>query len=118
MAGRRGMARWRSRTGNVDMDRLREAVRALVETGRGDAWLTEVPDEVLLRFVAPMEMLTFQYYLDPPRDRHLARAARVACESMEDHLDACPADLAEAFRHLRAALAPAPGGDPTPKEFA
>jgi hypothetical protein len=114
MAG--GIGRWRNRTGNPDMGRVREAVRALVETGRGDAWLTEVPDEVLLRFVAPLEMLTFQYYLDPPRDRHLARAARVACESMEDHLDACPADLAEAFRHLQAALAPATEGGPTVKE--
>jgi hypothetical protein len=116
MAGGRGMARWRSRAANPDMSRVRDAVQALVETGRGDAWLTEVPDDVLVRFVAPLEMLTFQYYLDPPRDRHLVRAARVACEAMEDHLDACPADLAEAFRHLRAALAPATADDPTLRE--
>lgn len=111
--GGRGMARWRSRSAGPDMARVRDAVRSLVETGRGDAWLTEVPDEVLLRYVAPMEMLAFQYYLEPPRDRHLARAAHVACESMADHLDACPADMAEAFRQLRAALAP---GGPTVKE--
>lgn len=98
------------------MSRVREAVRGLVETERDDAWLTEVPDDVLVRLVAPLEMLTFQYYLDPPRERHLVRAARVACEAMEDHLDACPADLAEAFRHLRAAMAPAQDGGPTLKE--
>jgi hypothetical protein len=118
MIGGRGLARWRRRAGDPDMSRVREAVRALVETGRSDAWLTEVPDEVLLRFVAPVEMLTFQYYLDPPRDRHLVRAARVACEAMADHLDACPADLAEAFRNLRAALEPATEGGPTLKELA
>jgi hypothetical protein len=33
---------------------------------------------------------------------------------MEHHLDACPADLAEAFRRLGAALAPE--GGPTLKE--
>jgi hypothetical protein len=98
------------------MSRVRDAVRALVESGRSDAWLAEVPDEVLLRLVAPLEMLTFQYYLDPPRERHLLRAARVACEAMEDQLDACPADLAEAFRRLRTAMAPAPAGGPTLKE--
>jgi hypothetical protein len=55
---------------------------------------------------------------DPPRERHLLRAARVAYEAMEHHLDACPADLAEAFRRLRAATAPAPAPEsgPTLKE--
>jgi hypothetical protein len=97
-----------------DMGRVREAVRALVDTERCDAWFAEVPGEVLVRLAAPLEMLTFQYYLDPPRDRHLLRAAQVAYEAMEDHLDACPADLAEAFRRLRAAMATE--GGPTVRE--
>jgi len=97
-----------------DMSRIREAVRALVEGERSDAWITEASGDVLVRLVAPLEMLTFQYYLDPPRERHLLRAARVAYEAMEDHLDACPADLAEAFRRLGAAMA-ADGG-PTVRE--
>lgn len=111
MIGRR-----RRRSDDPDTGRVREAVRALVETGRGEEWFAEVPDEVLVRLVAPLEMLTFQYYLDPPRERHLLRAARVACETIEDHLDACPADLAEAFRHLRAVVTPAAEGGPTVKE--
>jgi len=98
------------------MTRIRDAVRALVETDRSDAWFTEVPGDVLMRLAAPLEMLTFQYYLDPPRERHLLRAARVACDAMEHHLDACPADLAEAFRRLRAAMEPAPESGPTLKE--
>jgi hypothetical protein len=96
------------------MSRVRGAVRALVEAERSDLWLTEVPGEALMQLAAPLEMLTFQYYLDPPSDRHLLRAARVACDGMEDHLDACPADLAAAFRRLRAAMAPESG--PTLKE--
>lgn len=110
MTGGRVRARWRSRTGGPgpEVGRIRDAVHALVESGRFDAWLTELPDEVLIHLVAPLEMLAFQYYLDPPRERHLVRAARVACEAMEDHLDACPADLAGAFRRLRAALEPVP----------
>ncbi len=94
--------------------RVRAAVRDLVESEQSDEWLAEVPDEVLLRLVAPLEMLTFQYYLDPPRERHLVRAARAAYDGMAAHLDACPADLAEAFRRLRAALATESG--PTVKE--
>jgi hypothetical protein len=94
----------RDRPGPADTGAVRDAVRELVETGRCDAWFAEVPDEVLVRLVAPLEMLTFQYYLDPPRDRHLVRAARVACDAMDQHLDACPADLAGAFRRLRAAI--------------
>jgi hypothetical protein len=97
-----------------DMGQVRDAVRTLVEGERSDAWLTEASEDVLVRLVAPLEMLTFQYYLDPPRERHLLRAARVAYEAMEDHLDACPTDLAAAFRHLGAAMT-AEGG-PTVRE--
>lgn len=96
----------RNRDAPVDVGRVREAVRDLVDTGRCDTWYEVVPDEVLIRFAAPLEVLTFQYYLDPPRDRHLIRAARAACEAMDGHLNDCPADLAEAFRRLRAAIAP------------
>lgn len=88
-----------------DASGVRDAVRALVESERCDEWLTEVPADVLVRLAAPLEMLTFHYHLDPPSDRHLLRAVRVACEAMEDHLDECPADLAGAFRRLRTALA-------------
>jgi hypothetical protein len=103
----------RDRTG-PDVARVRAAVRPLTDGDRLDAWLAEAPDEVLVRLVAPLEMLTFQYHLDPPRDRHLLRAARVTCEALHDHLDACPADLAEALRRLGDAMAP--GGGPTLRE--
>ena len=88
----------------ADMGRVREAVGELVENGQRDAWFADLPDEVLTAFVAPLEMLTFQYYLDPPRDRLLARAAKVACAAMDQHLGACPASLAGALSRLRAAL--------------
>lgn len=103
--GRRGR---RGEPGVTDMRRVREAVGELVESGQRDVWLADLPDEVLTAFVAPLEMLTFQYYLDPPRDRLLVRAAKVACEAVEEHLDACPASLAGAFSRLRAALNTAP----------
>jgi hypothetical protein len=94
----------RRRAPDADLDRVRSAVRALVETGRTDEWLAELPDHALVHLAAPLEMLTFQYYLDPPRDRHLLRAARVACETMAPCLDDCPDDLAAAFRRLAAAV--------------
>lgn len=95
----------RRRTAPADMDRVRDAVRGLVETGRTDEWLATLPDHALVRLAAPLEMLTFQYYLDPPRDRHLLRAATVACQTMAGCLDDCPDDLAAAFRRLDGALA-------------
>jgi hypothetical protein len=95
---------WRRHLAAADIQRIRDAVRDLVETERSDVWLAELPDEALIRLAAPLEMLTFQYHLDPPCDRHLVRAARVACEAMSQHLDACPADLAAALRHVGSAL--------------
>jgi hypothetical protein len=88
----------------ADMRRVREAVGELVESGQRDAWFADLPDEMLLALVAPLEMLTFQYYLDPPRDRLLVRAAKVACAAMDEHLGACPAGLAGPFSRLSAAL--------------
>lgn len=88
----------------ADMGRVREAVGELVESGQRDAWFAGLPDEVLTAFVAPLEMLTFQYYLDPPSDRLLVRAANVACAAMDEHLGACPTSLAGPFSRLRAAL--------------
>jgi hypothetical protein len=87
------------------MRRVRGAVRSVVESPRFDDWLLEVPDRILVNIAAPLEMLTFQYYLDPPRDRHLVRAARVACEAVEDDLHDCPADMAAVFRGLGDAVA-------------
>jgi hypothetical protein len=92
------------RPARQDMDRVRAAVRDLVETGRTDEWLAELGDQALVHLAAPLEMLTFQYYLDPPRDRHLLRAARVACETMAPCLDDCPADLADVLRRLETAV--------------
>jgi hypothetical protein len=94
----------RGRRTPADMDRVRDAVRGLVETGKTDEWLATLPDHALVRLAAPLEMLTFQYYLDPPRDRHLVRAARVACATMAECLDDCPDDLAAAFRQLDVVL--------------
>lgn len=95
--------RWR-RTPDADMGRVRAAVRDLVETDRLDAWLATTPDHALTRLAAPLEMLTFQYYLDPPREKHLLRAARVAHDTMSSCLDDCPVDLAAAFRRLGTAI--------------
>jgi hypothetical protein len=92
------------RKSTADMTEVRAAVRGLVETGRTDEWLATLPDHALVRFAAPLEMLTFQYHLDPPRDRHLLRAARVAYRDMAACLDDCPDDLADAFRRLGEAL--------------
>jgi hypothetical protein len=102
MTGRGG------RRAPADMDWVRAAVRELVETGKTDEWLATLPDHALVRLAAPLEMLTFQYYLDPPRDRHLVRAARVACATIADCLDDCPGDLAAVFRRLDGALVGAP----------
>jgi hypothetical protein len=99
---------WRRRLAAADIQSVRDAIRDLVEAERSDVWFAELPDEVLVRFVAPLEMLTFQYLLDPPRDRHLVRAARVACEAMSQHLEACPADLAAALRHVGSVIAAEP----------
>jgi hypothetical protein len=99
------MGQRRRRAAPANMDRIRDAVRGLVETGKTDEWLATLPDHALMRLAAPLEMLTFQFYLDPPRDRHLVRAARVACATMAECLDDCPDDLAAAFRQLDGALA-------------
>jgi hypothetical protein len=98
----------RGRLATADVQRVRDAVRDLVETERSDLWLAQLPDEALVRLVAPLEMLTFHYHLDPPRDRHLVRAARVAWAAMSEHLDACPADLAAALRRVGSAIATEP----------
>jgi hypothetical protein len=106
---------WRRSPALADVQRVRDAVGNLVEAERAEAWLAELPDELLVRFAAPLEMLTFQYHLDPPRGRHLIRAARVACQAMSQHLDACPADLAAALRHVGSAVSAGSGsgGGPT-----
>lgn len=103
-AGARGPFSW-FRSERVDGPRLRAAVRDVVECERFDTWLDELPGDVLVRVAAPLEVLTFHYYLDPPRDRHLLRAARVAWESVEGCLPSCPRDMAEAFRRLSAVVA-------------
>ncbi len=90
----------RNKTEDVDMRSVRGAVKGLVETGRLDAWLLELPDPILVQAAAPPEMLTFQYYLTPSRDRHLVRAARVVWEGLEEHLDGCPDDMATALSRL------------------
>lgn len=89
---------------DIDVTLVRTAVRDVVDTSRYDDWLMEVPDHVLIHMVAPLEMLQFQYFLDPPQDRHLVRAARVACEALSADLEDCPADMAQAFRALNTAL--------------
>jgi hypothetical protein len=95
--------RWR-KTEDVGAHRVRAAVKDLMQSGRMDDWLVEVPDQVLIQIAAPFEMLAFQYYRDPPRDRHLVRAARVACEAVESTRDACPDDMTRAFQALRSAV--------------
>jgi hypothetical protein len=95
--------RW-NRADDVDIQRVRTAVQAIVESVRFDDWLDEVPGEVLVEVAAPLEVLTFHYYLDPPKDRHLVRAARVACRSVGGSLPRCPEDMADAFRELCGAV--------------
>lgn len=85
-----------------------------MENGRAEAWLTEPPDEVLVRRAGPLEMLDFQYCLESPRGRHPFRAAQVICGSLDAHLDVCPPDLAAALRRLRSAVA----GDPAREDLA
>jgi len=89
---------------DIDMQLVRAAVGNVVESGRFDEWLVEIPDQVLVQVVAPFEMLAFQYYLDPPRDRHLVRAARVACEAVEASPGGCPEDMTKAFSQLHTAV--------------
>lgn len=84
-----------------DMPSVREAVAGLVESDRLDHWLVEAPEPVLIRLMAPLEMLAFQYHREPRQDRHLVRAARVACEELEDALEECPEDLRRAVLRLR-----------------
>ena len=102
-------ARWkrapRAAPETADMERVRGAVSRIVESPRLDAWLLELPDPILIAIAAPLEMLAFQYHLEPPSDRHLVRAARVASEAVEPDLGDCPADFAEAFRALGRAVA-------------
>lgn len=94
-----------NRSKEVDIRRVRTAVKGIVESVRFDDWLEEVPNEVLIQVAAPLEVLTFHYYLDPPKDRHLVRAARVAYESVVSSLPQCPDDMARAFRELSGAVA-------------
>lgn len=89
----------------ADIRRVRNAVKGIVESARFDDWLEEVPNEVLIQVAAPLEVLTFHYYLDPPKDRYLVRAARVAYESVAGSLPQCPKDMAHAFRELNGAVA-------------
>jgi hypothetical protein len=89
-----------SETKDLDVGLLRAAVGEIIQSGRFDDWLVAVPDQVLIQVAAPFEMLAFQYYLDPPQDRHLVRAVRVACETVENSSGDCPADMSGAFRRL------------------
>lgn len=88
------------RSEKVDMRAVRAAVHEIVESDRYDDWFVELPDDVLVELAAPLEVLMFHYYLDPPKDRHLVRAARVAFECAVDSLDRCPADMARSLRRL------------------
>jgi hypothetical protein len=96
--------RW-NKSEEVDVERVRSAVRDIVESARLERWLDEVPDEVLVQVAAPLEVLTFHYYLEPPKNRHLVRAARVACAAVEVDLPGCPDEMVAAFRELRTAVA-------------
>jgi hypothetical protein len=90
----------RRRTDELDLAEVRAAAAEVVEGPRSADWLAEVPDQVLIEVAAPLEVLSFHYYLQPPRERHLARAARVACEAVRGQLAGCPPDMAAAFRRL------------------
>lgn len=91
----------RRELGNIDIPRLRAAVADLVTLTHESDWLYHSPDEVLLAAAAPFEVLTFHYYLDPPKDQHLIRAARVMCEALADHVPQLPTEVASAFHSLR-----------------
>ncbi|MCZ7462276.1 hypothetical protein [Streptomyces sp. WMMC940] len=93
---------------DVDVESVRSAVRHIIESRRFDGWLIEMPDHVLVQVAAPLEMLGFQHYMTPPQDRLLVRAARVVWDAVAGLLDDCPADLAEGFASLGAALSAAP----------
>jgi hypothetical protein len=91
-----------SETKDIDVRLLRAALGEIIQSGRFDDWLAGLPDRVLVHVAAPFEMLVFQYYLDPPQNRHLVRAARVACETVENSSGDCPEDMSGAFGRLRA----------------
>lgn len=88
------------RSESLDPAAVRAAVRDVIEAPRYDAWLMEMPDEMLIRLAAPLEMLQFQFYVVPPLERHLVRAARVSCEACATGLESCPPDMQQAFRAL------------------
>lgn len=89
---------------DVDMARVRAAVAGVVHASAGCDWPYQAPDQVLLETAAPFEVLTFHYYLEPPDDRHLLRAARVMCDVVAAHLPRCPSAVAQAFAQLRDAV--------------
>ncbi|GAA0448439.1 hypothetical protein Aca07nite_72690 [Actinoplanes capillaceus] len=90
----------KSRTERLDSVAVRAAVQGVIEAPRYDDWLMEMPDEMLVRLAAPLEMLQFQFYVDPPLERHLVRAARVCCAACATGLEDCPPDMRAAFRVL------------------
>jgi hypothetical protein len=87
-----------------DLPAVRAAAGALVDSPRYDGWLRELPDDLLVALVAPLEMLQFQYYRTPPADRMLVRAARACCRAAAGGLAGCPADLAGALGRLAATV--------------
>lgn len=89
----------------VDAGAVRSAVGALIGAEDYDSWLMTAAEDVLIRLAAPLEMLQFQYYLSPPQDRHLIRAARVCCEAAEGGLLGCPVHMIDAFAVLTRELA-------------
>lgn len=95
-----------SRAEQTDYSAVRAAVKAVMDAPGFDTWLDVVPDNVLVAVAAPMEILQFHYYLEPPKDRHLARAARLTCEALAGKLTDCPDDMATLFRRLGEAVEP------------
>lgn len=93
-----------SRAEQIDHPAVRAAVKAVMDAPGFDTWLDVVPDHVLVAVAAPLEILQFHYYLDPPKERHLARAARLTCEALAGKLADCPDDMAAVFRRLAAAV--------------
>lgn len=85
---------------DIDVVAVRSAVGALIGAEDYDSWLLSAAEGVLIRLAAPLEMLQFQYYLTPPQDRHLIRAALVCCEAAEAGLQGCPAHMIDAFAVL------------------